>query len=175
MDEPNTKLYNVLTRLEYEKKVSRSYWDYIWLVLVAYALVLAYKVSKLLAFFSCSRSYFKAITYSSLIYLKNVSFFPHTHPLLACLATRSTEVAMDKCHGKRKCNIKADSQLFGKPCSPGSLNYLKVRSFCVFCIYKQKKIKNNNFCSLFILKIYLLRLFTLVVSIHFLYQHLLLF
>uniref|UniRef100_A0A336LMI3 CSON014631 protein n=1 Tax=Culicoides sonorensis TaxID=179676 RepID=A0A336LMI3_CULSO len=48
-----------------------------------------------------------------------------------CLATHSTEVAMEKCHGKRKCNIKAESQLFGKPCSPGSLNYLKVVYTCV--------------------------------------------
>ncbi|XP_063708966.1 protein eva-1-like [Culicoides brevitarsis] len=57
-----------------------------------------------------------------------------------CLATRSTEVAMDKCHGKRKCNIKADSQLFGKPCSPGSLNYLKVVYTCV-----PRKVLQNQF------------------------------
>ncbi|GBP77439.1 hypothetical protein EVAR_50699_1 [Eumeta japonica] len=38
---------------------------------------------------------------------------------------------MRECHGKRRCVLAADSELFGKPCRAGSRTYLKVVYTCV--------------------------------------------
>ncbi|XP_013198725.2 uncharacterized protein LOC106141629 [Amyelois transitella] len=48
-----------------------------------------------------------------------------------CLEPYATETAMRECHGKRRCVLSADSQMFGKPCRPGSRTYLKVVYTCV--------------------------------------------
>ncbi|XP_055611027.1 uncharacterized protein LOC129757752 isoform X2 [Uranotaenia lowii] len=48
-----------------------------------------------------------------------------------CLASYATETVMQKCHGRRKCTLSADSTTFGKPCHPDSRMYLKVVYTCV--------------------------------------------
>ncbi|XP_053669248.1 protein eva-1 [Anopheles marshallii] len=48
-----------------------------------------------------------------------------------CLASYATETVMQKCHGRRKCTLSADSTTFGKPCRPDSRMYLKVVYTCV--------------------------------------------
>ncbi|KAM3964394.1 uncharacterized protein ACR2FA_001372 [Aphomia sociella] len=48
-----------------------------------------------------------------------------------CLEPYATETAIRECHGKRRCVLSADSKMFGKPCNPGSRNYLKVVYTCV--------------------------------------------
>lgn len=48
----------------------------------------------------------------------------------ACLEPYATETAMRECHGKRRCVLSADSNMFGKPCRPGSRTYLKVVYTC---------------------------------------------
>ncbi|XP_055638019.1 protein eva-1-like isoform X2 [Toxorhynchites rutilus septentrionalis] len=48
-----------------------------------------------------------------------------------CLASYATETVMQKCHGRRKCMLSADSTTFGKPCRPDSRMYLKVVYTCV--------------------------------------------
>ncbi|XP_055539592.1 protein eva-1 homolog C isoform X2 [Wyeomyia smithii] len=48
-----------------------------------------------------------------------------------CLASYATETVMQKCHGRRKCTLSADSTSFGKPCRPDSRMYLKVVYTCV--------------------------------------------
>lgn len=47
-----------------------------------------------------------------------------------CLASYATETVMQKCHGRRKCTLSADSTTFGKPCRPDSRMYLKVVYTC---------------------------------------------
>uniref|UniRef100_A0A182ITI4 SUEL-type lectin domain-containing protein n=1 Tax=Anopheles atroparvus TaxID=41427 RepID=A0A182ITI4_ANOAO len=45
-----------------------------------------------------------------------------------CLASYATETVMQKCHGRRKCTLSADSTTFGKPCRPDSrMKVLKDR------------------------------------------------
>ncbi|KAL5273564.1 hypothetical protein ACFFRR_000358 [Megaselia abdita] len=48
-----------------------------------------------------------------------------------CLATYATETVMQICHGRRKCNIAADPNTFGRPCHKNSRMYLKVVYTCV--------------------------------------------
>ncbi|XP_063618865.1 protein eva-1-like isoform X2 [Cydia splendana] len=48
-----------------------------------------------------------------------------------CLEPYATETAMRECHGKRRCVLSADSNMFGKPCRMGSRTYLKVVYTCV--------------------------------------------
>ncbi|XP_026725147.1 uncharacterized protein LOC113492061 [Trichoplusia ni] len=48
-----------------------------------------------------------------------------------CLEPYATETAMRECHGKRRCVLSADSNMFGKPCRSGSRTYLKVVYTCV--------------------------------------------
>ncbi|KAF9806499.1 hypothetical protein SFRURICE_001294, partial [Spodoptera frugiperda] len=47
-----------------------------------------------------------------------------------CLEPYATETAMRECHGKRRCVLSADSNMFGKPCRAGSRTYLKVVYTC---------------------------------------------
>ncbi|XP_029718996.1 protein eva-1 [Aedes albopictus] len=49
----------------------------------------------------------------------------------SCLASYATETVMQKCHGRRKCMLSADSTTFGKPCRADSRMYLKVVYTCV--------------------------------------------
>ena len=56
---------------------------------------------------------------------------PYLHPLFAaCLVSYATETVMQKCHGRRRCTLSADSATFGKPCHPDSRMYLKVVYTC---------------------------------------------
>ncbi|CAD7093113.1 unnamed protein product [Hermetia illucens] len=48
-----------------------------------------------------------------------------------CLVSYATETVMQICHGRRRCNLSADTTTFGSPCSPQSRIYLKVVYTCV--------------------------------------------
>ncbi|XP_049869099.1 uncharacterized protein LOC126368908 isoform X1 [Pectinophora gossypiella] len=48
-----------------------------------------------------------------------------------CLEPYATETAMRECHGKRRCVLAADHNMFGRPCRTGSRTYLKVVYTCV--------------------------------------------
>ncbi|CAG9094401.1 unnamed protein product [Plutella xylostella] len=48
-----------------------------------------------------------------------------------CLEPYATETAMRECHGKRRCVLSADANMFGRPCKSGSRTYLKVVYTCV--------------------------------------------
>jgi hypothetical protein len=48
-----------------------------------------------------------------------------------CQASYATEMVMRICHGRRKCNMLADIQTFGNPCSEGVKPYLRVVYTCV--------------------------------------------
>jgi hypothetical protein len=42
----------------------------------------------------------------------------------------ATETVMQLCHGKRRCQLSADTATFGDPCSENSRMYLKVVYTC---------------------------------------------
>ncbi|XP_072932130.1 protein eva-1 homolog C-like isoform X2 [Epargyreus clarus] len=48
-----------------------------------------------------------------------------------CIAPYAVEMVMQICHGKRRCQIVANSKTFGSPCKPDSKAYLKVIYACV--------------------------------------------
>lgn len=48
----------------------------------------------------------------------------------ACLVSYATETVMQLCHGKRSCELSADTGTFGSPCRPESRMYLKVVYTC---------------------------------------------
>ncbi|CAG4980211.1 unnamed protein product [Colias eurytheme] len=48
-----------------------------------------------------------------------------------CLAPYAVETVMQICHGKRRCQIAANSKTFGSPCKPDSRAYLKIVYACV--------------------------------------------
>lgn len=48
----------------------------------------------------------------------------------ACLVSYATETVINLCHGKRSCEVSADTGTFGSPCRPDSRMYLKVVYTC---------------------------------------------
>nr|XP_027215491.1 uncharacterized protein LOC113808313 [Penaeus vannamei] len=48
-----------------------------------------------------------------------------------CQASFATEMVMSQCHGKRQCELHANSSMYGKPCSPESRMYMKTVYTCV--------------------------------------------
>lgn len=93
--------------------------------------------------FNFAPSFFLSF-HTSLIFNRTicVKFFPHfffhsvsTYFLFstACLVSFATETVMQICHGRRRCNISADTQTFGNPCRPDSRMYLKTVYTCGEC------------------------------------------
>ncbi|XP_065337738.1 protein eva-1 isoform X2 [Cloeon dipterum] len=56
---------------------------------------------------------------------------PQGVPEETCLTSYATETVMQLCHGKRRCQLSADTATFGDPCSENSRMYLKVVYTCV--------------------------------------------
>ncbi|XP_050516837.1 protein eva-1 homolog C [Diabrotica virgifera virgifera] len=56
---------------------------------------------------------------------------PQGVPEETCLVSYATEIVMQLCHGKRNCDLSADTRTFGSPCKPESRMYLKVVYTCV--------------------------------------------
>lgn len=56
--------------------------------------------------------------------------------ITACLVSFATETVMQLCHGRRRCNISADTQTFGNPCRPDSRMYLKTVYTCGKCCFR---------------------------------------
>ncbi|XP_041978614.1 protein eva-1 homolog C-like [Aricia agestis] len=48
-----------------------------------------------------------------------------------CTAQYAVETVMQLCHGKRRCQVVANSKTFGTPCRPETKSYLKVVYTCV--------------------------------------------
>ncbi|XP_014367621.2 uncharacterized protein LOC106718128 isoform X1 [Papilio machaon] len=58
---------------------------------------------------------------------------PQTHGVSdeSCKAPHTVETVMQKCHGKRRCQITVTQNTFGTPCRPDSKPYLKIVYACV--------------------------------------------
>ncbi|XP_051781540.1 protein eva-1 homolog C [Erpetoichthys calabaricus] len=52
-------------------------------------------------------------------------------PPVDCLSGTALQIMTSRCHGKRSCNILANSREFGDPCYPGIRKYLNVIYTCV--------------------------------------------